>query len=133
MYSDPCFDNFLQVFFSLLTSIHKKNLFSYPKLASAYFTLIETFSLVRIELLGHAAPPLFGYVLDTISDGILSQQTDIQTSCCVYLDTFLSHVFRLAKKNCAPQNVMNNLSEFELVFRQILINLFNGLISGDSK
>jgi hypothetical protein len=133
LYSDPCFDHCLQVFLSLLTSINKSSLFSYPKLTSTYFSLLETFSLVQMEFLAHLSVPLFGYVLETISDGFLSQQSDVQASCCTFLDTFLAYVFRLVKKNCAPAALMANVSEYESVFRQILINLFNGIIFAECK
>lgn len=113
--------------------MNKSSLFSYPKLTSTYFSLLETFSLVQMEFLAHLSVPLFGYVLETISDGFLSQQSDVQTSCCTFLDTFLVYVFRLVKKNCAPAALMANVSEYESVFRQILINLFNAIIFAECK
>jgi hypothetical protein len=133
LYSDPCFDQCLQVFLALLTSLPKSHILAYPKLSASYFSLIETFSLVHMEFLAHLSIPLFGYVLDTIGEGLLTQQADIQTSCCIYLDTFLSFVFRLVKKQCAPTNVMLNMSEYEHVFRQILINLLNTIIFAECK
>lgn len=133
LYSDPCFDHCLQVFLALLTSIQKSHLFSYPKLAVAYFSLVETFSLVNMEFLANLSRPLFGYLLETITEGILSQQADIQSACCVYLDTYLSYVFRLVKKNCASANLMGNVTEYANVFRQILINLLNKIIFGECK
>jgi len=78
LYADPCFDNCLQVFISILTSIKKKDLLSYPKLTSAYFSLIETFSIVKIDFLANLSIPLFGYVLETISEGFLSHEQTIQ-------------------------------------------------------
>ena len=133
LYSDPCFDNCLQVFISLLTSINKKDLLSYPKLTAAYFALIETFALVKIDFLANLSIPLFGYILETISEGFLSHEQTIQNACGVYLDTFLSHVFRSVKKNIASANVMTNVQEYENLFRQILINLLNGVIYAECK
>jgi exportin-7 len=133
LYSDPCFDNCLQVFISLLTSVKKKDLLSYPKLTSSYFSLIETLALVKIDFLANLSIPLFGYVLETISEGFLSHEQTIQNSCCVYLDTFLSYVFRLVKKNTAPSNLMTNIHEYESLFRQILVNLLNGIIYAECK
>ena len=121
------------MFLTLLTSIQKAHFFSYPKLAAAYFSLVETFSLVHMEFLANLARPLFGYLLETISEGILSQQGDTQTSCCIYLDTYLSYVFRLVKKNCASANVMGNLTEYAAIFRQILVNILNKIIYGECK
>lgn len=133
LYSDPCFDNCLQVFISLLTSVQKKDLLSYPKLTAAYFTLIEAFALVKIDFLANLSIPLFGYILETISEGFLSPEQTIQNSCAVFLDTFLSHVFRSVKKNLASANVMANVREYDRLFRQILVNLLNGIIYGECK
>ncbi len=133
LYSDPCFDNCLQVFISILTSIKKKDLLSYPKLTSSYFSLIETLALVKIDFLANLSIPLFGYVLETISEGFLSHEQTIQNSCCVYLDTFLSYVFRSVKKNNASSNLMTNVHEYESLFRQILVNLLNGIIYAECK
>ncbi|CAF0774053.1 unnamed protein product [Adineta steineri] len=133
LYSDPCFDNCLQVFLSILTSVKQKDLLSYPKLTLSYFTMIETLSLVQIDFLANLNIPLFGYVLETISEGFLSPEQTIQNSCCIFLDTFLSYVFRSVKKNVAPANLMANVSEYGNLFRQILVNLLNGIIYAECK
>ncbi|CAF0882487.1 unnamed protein product [Adineta steineri] len=133
LYSDPCFDNCLQVFLSILTSVKQKDLLSYPKLTLSYFTMIETLSLVQIDFLANLNIPLFGYVLETISEGFLSPEQTIQNSCCIFLDTFLSYVFRSVKKNAAPTNLMANVSEYGNLFRQILVNLLNGIIYAECK
>ncbi|CAF4563900.1 unnamed protein product [Rotaria sp. Silwood1] len=133
LYSDPCFDNCLQVFLSILTSIKQTHLLSYPKLTLSYFTLIETLSIVQIDFLANLTTPLFGYVLETISEGFLSPEQTIQNSCCVFLDTFLSYVFRSVKKGTAPASIMANVSEYGNLFRQILVNLLNGIIFAECK
>lgn len=133
LYSDPCFDNCLQVFLSILTSIKQKHLLTYPKLTVAYFTLIETFSLVQIDFLANLSTPLFGYILETISEGFLSPEQTIPNSCCIFLDTFLSFVFRAVKKNNAPASLMANVNEYGNVFRQILVNLLNSIIFAECK
>lgn len=133
MYSDPCFDNFLQVFISILTTVKKNHLFSYPKLTLAYFSLIETFAVVKIDYLANLSRPIFGYILETISEGFLSHEQTIQNACCAYLDTFLTYVFRSAKKHIASANLMSNVQEYEGLFRQILINLLNGIIYSECK
>ncbi|CAF0800050.1 unnamed protein product [Adineta ricciae] len=133
LYSDPCFDNCLQVFIALLTSVKKTDLFSYPKLTNAYFSLIESLSIIKIDFLANLSIPLFGYVLETISEGFVSHEQTIQNSCCVYLDTFLSYVFRSVKKNTASTNLMANVREYESLFRQILVNLMNGIIYAECK
>ncbi len=133
LYSDPCFDNCLQVFLSILTSVKQKHLLIYPKLTLSYFTLIETLSLVQIDFLANLNTPLFGYVLETISEGFLSPEQTIQNSCCIFLDTFLSYVFRSVKKNTAPTSLMTNVNEYGNLFRQILVNLLNGIIFAECK
>lgn len=133
LYSDPCFENSLQVFLAILANVQKSHLLSYPKLTISYFTLIETMSLVQIDFLANLTTPLFGYVLETISEGFLSPETSIQTSCCVFLDTFLSYVFRSVKKKNAPASLMANVSKYESLFRQILVNLLNSIIFAECK
>ena len=133
LYSDPCFDNCLQVFLSILTSVKQKDLLSYPKLTIAYFTLIETLALVQIDFLANLNIPLFGYILETVSEGFLSTEQTIQNSCCIFLDTFLSYVFRSVKKSTAPASLMANVNEYGTVFRQILVNLLNGIIFAECK
>ena len=133
LYSDPCFDNCLQVFISIITSVKQKDLLAYPKLTSAYFSLIETFSLVKIDFLANLSSSLFGYILDTIGEGFLSPEQTIQSSCCMFFDTYLSYVFRSVKKQQASSNLMTNVHEYENIFRQILINLLNGIIYGECK
>ncbi|CAF3762058.1 unnamed protein product [Rotaria sp. Silwood1] len=133
LYSDPCFDNFLQVFISILTTIKISHLFSYPKLTLAFFSLIETFSTVKIDYLANLSRPLFGYILETINEGLLSSEQIVQNACCVYLDTLLSHVFRSVKKHIASANLMTNIQEYESLFRQILVNLLNSIIYSECK
>ena len=123
----------MQVFLAILANVQKSHLLSYPKLTISYFTLIETMSLVQIDFLANLTTPLFGYVLETISEGFLSPETSIQTSCCVFLDTFLSYVFRSVKKKNAPASLMANVSKYESLFRQILVNLLNSIIFAECK
>lgn len=89
--------------------------------------------MVQIDFLANLTPPLFGYVLETISEGFLSPETSIQTACCAFLDAFLSTVFRSVKKKNAPASLMANVSEYANLFRQILINLMNGIICAECK
>ncbi|UJR08964.1 hypothetical protein I4U23_013215 [Adineta vaga] len=133
LYSDPCFDNCLQVFIAILTSIKKTDLFSYPKLTTAYFSLIESLSIIKIDFLANLSIPLFGYVLETISEGFVSYEQTIQNSCCVYLDAYLFHIFRSVKKKTASTNLMANAQKYESLFRQILVNLMNGIIYAECR
>ena len=133
LYSDPCFDNCLQVFLAILTSVKQKHFLIYPKLTIAYFTLIETFALVQVEFLANLSSPAFGYILETVSEGFMSAEQTIQNSCCIFLDSFLSYVFRSVKKNNTLNNAMSNVNEYGNLFRQILVNLFNGIIFAECK
>jgi hypothetical protein len=113
--------------------VKQTQLLSYPKLTIAYFALIETMSLIQIDFLANLTMPLFGYVLETISEGFVSPETSIQTACCVFLDTFLCYVFRSVKKKNAPASLMANVSKYENLFRQILVDLLNGIIYTECK
>jgi hypothetical protein len=95
--------------------------------------LLETISLVKMDFLASLSSALFGHVLNTVSEGVLSHESSIQNACGVYLDAFLSYVFRLVRKKNAPNAVMSNINDYAGVFRQILINLLNGIIFAESK
>ena len=121
------------MFITILTSIKKADLLSYPKLSTAYFSLIESLAIIKVDFLANLSIPLFGYVLETISEGFLSHEQTVQNSCCVYLDSFLSYLFRCVKKNTASASLMANVQEYEGLFRQILVNLLNGIIYAECK
>ena len=133
LYSDPSFDNCLQVFLSILGSVKQKTLLCYPKLTSSYFSLIDTMSTVQIDFLANLATPLFGYVLETVSEGFISPETTIQNCCCSFLETFLSYLFRSVKKKNASANLLANVNKYEGLFRQILVNLLNSIIYAECK
>lgn len=86
-----------------------------------------------MDFLANLATPMFGYVLETISEGFVSPETSIQNSCCAVLETFLSYVFRSVKKKNAPSTLMANVSDYGQIFRQILVNILNSIICGDCK
>ncbi|CAF0766188.1 unnamed protein product [Didymodactylos carnosus] len=94
LYSDSCFENTLNIFVSMLLTLKQDDLLLYPKLTLAYYSLVETLAVINIEYLSNLNSQLFGYILNTISEGLLSFEQSIQNSCCVYLDLFLTHVFR---------------------------------------
>ncbi|KAF9113800.1 Exportin 7 [Mortierella sp. AM989] len=79
LYGDKALDQVLEVFFSLMLAIPVEDMISFPKLAGAYFSMIDVFTTDHMTGLTMMPHPVLGYIFRALGEIVLLQNPD--TSC----------------------------------------------------
>ncbi|KAG0364963.1 Exportin 7 [Gamsiella multidivaricata] len=80
LYGDKALDQALEVFFSLMLAIPVGDMISFPKLAHAYYSVIDVFASEHMTGLPMMPQPVLDYMFRTFGEIILPETPD--TLCC---------------------------------------------------
>ncbi|KAF9438959.1 Exportin 7, partial [Entomortierella beljakovae] len=80
LYGDKALDRALEVFFSLMSVVPVEDMVSFPKLATAYFEVIDVFAADHMMGLSMMPHSVLGYISRALGEIISIQNPD--TSCC---------------------------------------------------
>jgi len=94
LYNDACLDEALNVFVKLSTSIESNCLLTYPKLSTAYHSLLEIVTQDHMSFLASLPAQVIHHILATITEGLTALDTMICTCCCTSLDHIVTYLFR---------------------------------------
>nr|XP_032289090.1 ran-binding protein 16 isoform X8 [Drosophila virilis] len=94
LYGDDTLHNVLNIVAKLILSIRQSDLLEYPKLASAYYNLLNCLSQDHVTYLATLEPRAFVYVLETLTKGLAALDSAIYISCCTILDSIVSYIFK---------------------------------------
>ncbi|KAF9402515.1 Exportin 7 [Mortierella sp. AD011] len=101
LYGDKALDQVLEVFFSLTLAIPVEDMISFPKLATAYFTMIDVFTADHMTGLSSMPPPALGYIFRALGEVVMLQNPD--TSCsslaCSAIDKICTFVLNWMMKD----------------------------------
>ncbi|KAG0296006.1 Exportin 7 [Dissophora globulifera] len=80
LYGDKALDQVLETFFSLMRAIPVEDMISFPKLAQAYFSVIDVFTSDHMTGLAMMPHQVLEYMFQALGEIILPQNPD--TLCC---------------------------------------------------
>ncbi|KAF9967387.1 Exportin 7 [Mortierella alpina] len=116
LYGDKALERVLDIFFQLLLSISMSDMISFPKLAPAYFSLIDVFATDHMTGLPSMPPPVLAYILRSLGAAIPIQTLDA-TSCtmaCSAIDKICTFVLnwlikhKIRKADDGSEDEMSN-------------------------
>ncbi|XP_058061492.1 exportin-7-A isoform X2 [Anopheles bellator] len=94
LYGDSALDNVLNMTAKLILTIPHEEILVYPKLSLSYYTIIECLAQDHISYLSTLEPPLFLYILDSISKGLNALEALVCSGCCSTLDHIVTYIFK---------------------------------------
>ncbi|XP_039433176.1 exportin-7 isoform X2 [Culex pipiens pallens] len=94
LYGDDALDNVLNMTAKLILSIAHDDILVYPKLSQAYYILIECLAQDHITYLSTLEPPVFLYILESISKGLNALDVLVGSGCCATLDYIVTYIFK---------------------------------------
>ncbi|KAF9197727.1 Ran-binding protein 17, partial [Haplosporangium sp. Z 27] len=101
LYGDKALDQVLEVFFSLMLAIPVEDMISYPKLAGAYFSMIDIFVTDHIVGLPMMPHPVLGYIFRALGEVVILQNPDTTFSslACSAIDKVCTFVLNWMMKD----------------------------------
>uniref|UniRef100_H2ZGH4 Importin N-terminal domain-containing protein n=1 Tax=Ciona savignyi TaxID=51511 RepID=H2ZGH4_CIOSA len=99
LYNDRTLEDALNVFVKLVMSVECNHLLEYPKLSSAYHTLLELVVQDHMNFVCSLPASVIYHILSTVTDGLAGLDTMICTCCCTALDHVVTYLFRIGSRN----------------------------------
>ncbi|KAF8941502.1 Exportin 7 [Dissophora ornata] len=101
LYGDKALDQVLEVFFSLMLAIPVEDMISFPKLAQAYFSVIDVFTSEHMTGLPMMPHPVLAYMFRALGEIVLPQNPDTMccTSACSSIDKVCTFVLNWMLKD----------------------------------
>ncbi|KAI1317503.1 Exportin 7 [Mortierella claussenii] len=101
LYGDKALDQVLEVFFSLMLAIPVEDMISFPKLAHAYFSVIDVFTSDHMTGLPMMPHPVLSYMFRALGEIILPQNPDtlVCTLACSAIDKICTFVLNWILKD----------------------------------
>ncbi|EAA09181.6 AGAP004535-PA [Anopheles gambiae str. PEST] len=99
LYGDNALDNVLNMTAKLILTIPHDDILVYPKLSLSYYTLIQCLAQDHISYLSTLEPPLFLYILESISQGLNALESVVCSCCCQTLDHIVTYIFKQLQLN----------------------------------
>uniref|UniRef100_A0A2M4A7B9 Putative nuclear transport receptor ranbp16 importin beta superfamily n=1 Tax=Anopheles triannulatus TaxID=58253 RepID=A0A2M4A7B9_9DIPT len=94
LYGDNALDNVLTMTAKLILTIPHEDILVYPKLSLSYYMLIDCLAQDHISYMATLEPPLFLYILESISQGLNALEPLVCSGCCSTLDYIVTHIFK---------------------------------------
>ncbi|KAM9254070.1 LOW QUALITY PROTEIN: ran-binding protein 17 [Dugong dugon] len=144
LYGDNHFDNVLQAFVKMLLSVSHCDLLQYRKLSQSYYPLLECLTQDHMSFITNLEPPVFLYILTSISEGLTTLDTVVSSSCCTSLDYIVTYLFKhIAKEGKKPlrcreatqagQRLLHLMQQNPDVLQQMMSVLMNTIVFEDCR
>ncbi|KAH8874900.1 Exportin-7 [Schistosoma japonicum] len=98
MFHDDSLERAMEMGIQLLLSLTDSELHDYPKLALCHFGLLEYMLNEHIIFVASLGTPILLHFLETIANNLISLDSSIIEVCCVCLDYFLTHLFKIVQR-----------------------------------
>ncbi|XP_055588183.1 exportin-7 isoform X1 [Uranotaenia lowii] len=94
LYGDDALENVLNMTAKLILSMSHEDILVHPKLSQAYYVLIDCLAQDHITYLSTLEPPIFLYILESISKGLNALDVLVGSGCCSTLDFIVTYIFK---------------------------------------
>ncbi|XP_063684072.1 exportin-7-like isoform X3 [Bolinopsis microptera] len=127
LYGDECHMNAINMFIKLLGALPDRALMEYPKLSSAYYSLMDIVTQDHMTLLGNVDPNVIVYILSTLAEGIASVDVTVSTACCSSLDNVITFIFKKTKRN-GETMVVEKLRDIVKMQNNVFQQIMNSIV-----
>ncbi|CAH8511106.1 unnamed protein product [Heterobilharzia americana] len=114
LFHDDSLEKVMEMGIQLLLSLNNSELHDHSKLALCHFGLLEYMLNEHIIFVASLGTPILLHLLETIASNLTSLDPGISEVCCMCLDYFLSHLFKIIQRqqrlSRATMNNNNNNS-----------------------
>ncbi|XP_018647442.1 exportin 7-related / ran binding protein 16,17 [Schistosoma mansoni] len=131
MFHNDSLERLMEISIQLLLSLNNTELHDHPKLALCHFGLLEHMLNEHIIFVASLGTPILLHFLETIANNIISLDSGISEVCCVCLDYFSTHLFKLVQREQRSSRTTNNNNYNNNSLYLIDVNNSN-LMNGDN-
>ncbi|CAH8538524.1 unnamed protein product [Schistosoma rodhaini] len=131
MFHNDSLERLMEISIQLLLSLNNTELHDHPKLALCHFGLLEHMLNEHIIFVASLGTPILLHFLETIANNIISLDSGISEVCCVCLDYFSTHLFKLVQREQRSSRTTNNNNYNNNSLYLIDVNNSN-LVNGDN-
>ncbi|CAH8493807.1 unnamed protein product [Schistosoma turkestanicum] len=108
LFNDNSLEKSMEVGVQLLLSLNDTELHDHPKLAACHFGLLEQILNEHIVFIASLGTPILLHFLKTIANNIISLDPGISEACCICLDHFSTHLFKMIQREQRTNRTINN-------------------------
>eukprot|EP01137_Pigoraptor_chileana_P013456 Opistho-2@66993 len=137
LYGDDALDVALRMFVEMLRVIPIDDILVYRKVALVYYPLIETLSTDHMHFIASLEPTVFQYVMASVSEGLCSFDTEVQSHCYFIVDNIVTHYF---KSMTRPRNgggesrvLAERFAQFPSILPSILSHLLRTVMYDEAQ
>ncbi|KAJ3401560.1 DNA-dependent RNA polymerase II [Chytriomyces hyalinus] len=125
LYNDPALNNTLGVLFDIILSIPIPDLMAFPKLTTAYFTLMDVFSKNQLTKVGDISPSVVEYIFRAAGEAIKGSDKTNSTNACNAVENIATFLYQQSLLNKNPpalllQRIMEQPQLIHLLLKRIL-------------
>ncbi|GAU92882.1 hypothetical protein RvY_04905-2 [Ramazzottius varieornatus] len=142
LYGDRTLDEAFQVLLKLMTSISHSDLLEHPKLGQAYYSILDQIASNHIDFLNKVDVQIFLYILDSISKGVNSIDSNVNANSCQTLDNVVTALFKELQRRqkhpeqATPESRSSALQVYEMQpqrYQQLLASLLRIVMFEDGR
>ncbi|OUC43723.1 hypothetical protein D917_09581 [Trichinella nativa] len=147
LFGDSSVDVLYQKFVQMAISISQTNLTEYPKLAEAFYMVIESSTQNIIVCFANLDVELQIFLLRRLLDGIGSFDTNVATCCCSSLDNFVDYLHQRLRRvqqqigwtttqttlPAENDNCLKLVRQHSDVIQEIMVSILNKVLFDDSR
>ncbi|KAI9359550.1 armadillo-type protein [Zopfochytrium polystomum] len=128
LYNDPVLEDTVDIFFRIILDISLEDLISLPKLATAYYTVMDIFCKDRLLKMKELDVSVARYIVLSLAEGIRSPNPSICSYACNSVEYMCSYIFQESMKNKPPQPPLVQIFAANPQFLHLLLaRLLEGL------
>ncbi|KAF7729675.1 hypothetical protein EC973_004048 [Apophysomyces ossiformis] len=129
LYQDKAIDESLDMMIRLMLNIPIKDLMEFPKLARAYFTMLEEVSREQLMLLPNVTPETFLYLMQAFEQGVECTEGVVRGHACSAIYNICSFVVKQSQQLPRQQPkgywLMNYMNQYPHILPSLLATLFS--------
>ncbi|KRX20843.1 Exportin-7-A [Trichinella nelsoni] len=147
LFGDSSVDVLYQKFVQMAICISQTNLSEYPKLAEAFYMVIESSTQNIIVCFANLDVELQIFLLRRLLDGIGSFDTNVATCCCSSLDNFVDYLHQRLRRvqqqigwtttqttlPAENDNCLKLVRQHPDVIQEIMVSILNKVLFDDSR
>jgi len=130
LYGDRAFAEAIAIAFQLALAIPLPDLIAYPKVAKAYYGLIEILCVNHSADVVNLDTPVFVHLVQTLQEGLQSLEVWMSTQCAQALDHLAEFRFRNQSKTTPKaQAMLRHIEQNQEMFPRCLATLFSMVLN----
>ncbi|KAJ3297575.1 hypothetical protein HK104_000373 [Borealophlyctis nickersoniae] len=123
LYRDPALVDAVRIFFQMMLSIPLADLMVHPKLAKAFFGVLECFSSEQMLLMKDLNAEVFSYIMHACAEGVKAHDT-VSTPTCATVENIATFILKQTMLNIQPQHELVLRAKEQLGLFTLLLSRF---------